>query len=118
MATPDASERRKPQWFDPHISLGNLLTMIGMIGGLIGLYVKSNATDVRHEQRLQYVEARLEKVESAAAANQKDVLDKLDAISIQVTDVRLLIAAQSGTVPLQSERSRPARGNIADAGRP
>ena len=118
MAGQDAVGSRGPRWFDPHISLGNLLTMIGMIGGLIGLYVKSNATDVRHEQRLQYVETRLEKVESAAAANQKDVLNKLDAISSQVTDVRLLIAAQSGTVPLQSERSRPARGSVADASRP
>ena len=118
MAGQDAVESRAPRWFDPHISLGNVLTIIGMAAGLTGLFIKSNGTDVQHEQRLYYVETRLEKVEAAAVANQKDVLLKLESISGQVTDVRLLIAAQSGTVPIRSDRIRPARAEAHEAGEP
>lgn len=117
MAGQDAIDRRGPGWFDPHISLGNLLTIIGMLIGLVGLYVRSNGIDVQHEQRLSYVEAKIEKAEVTALANQRDVLLKLEAISGQVTDVRLLIAAQSGTVPTAS-RVRPGRADSAEAGRP
>ena len=118
MAGQDAVDRRAGRWFDPHISLGNVLTIVGMAAGLVMLYTESKGTDVQHAAHIKFLEDRLAKVENNAVLNQQDVLSKLERISSQVTDVRLLIAAQSGTVPMPTQRSRPARADVAEAGEP
>lgn len=90
---PSHPERR---WrFDGTITLGNLITAIPLIIGLIGWGFRMESRADRQEFRIDQVEVRMDRDSAAAAVSQseikqslRDMAAKLDRLIERITPVR------------------------------
>lgn len=57
--------------FNPSISLGNLLTIVGLLMAIIGVYVSIETANAKRDEKLVYFDQRITKNEGI----QKDVQD-------------------------------------------
>ena len=77
--------------FEPVFNVGNLLSVLLMLGGLIGVYINIREVQVRQEERLATIETRLDGLDTFY----RSALAKLTDIQIDIATIRALYQRQT-----------------------
>lgn len=91
----DDDEPNAPRWYNPVVSLGNILTMLMMLGGGIGVGAIVIIWGIRLEgmvntekqvnaERLEAANSRIDRVEQAVATQRQDMERTLGEIKTEI----------------------------------
>lgn len=90
--------------FEPVFNIGNVISVLLMLGGLIGIYLNIREVQIRQEERMTSIEFRLTGLETFYQAS----LIKLTNIQIDLATIRALYQKElENAKPADDYQSRP-----------